>query len=73
MVILLRERVDRAWRARCEYGNLGNRVTCPCLHCGVWRAHEAARVAKEAALQATRRVRQRVKDRAAAAWRRSLL
>jgi len=69
--LLLADRADRAWRARCAFGNLGNRVTCGCLHCGVWRTRDAARVAKEAALQVTRRLRQRAKDRAAAAWRRS--
>jgi len=52
--LLLAERADRAWRSRCGYGNLGNRTTCACLQCGVWRQRLLSRAAREAATQARR-------------------
>ncbi len=38
------DRAAQAWQSRCSYGNLGNRVTCPCVQCGAWRGREARRL-----------------------------
>jgi hypothetical protein len=59
--IPMAERTARGWAARCEVGNLGNRTTCPCLHCGVWRQREAARLLHEATIQARGRIRARAR------------
>jgi len=67
----LATRGDRAWTGRCDYGNLGNRTTCGCVHCQVWRQRDAARLAHEAVLLARHRARQRARDLAATAARRA--
>jgi len=67
----LADRVAQSWAARCGYGGQGNRTTCPCLHCGVWRQRDAARLVQAATVQIAHRIRQRAIDRAKAAARRA--
>lgn len=59
--ISMAERTARAWAARCEISNLTNRVTCPCHHCQVWRQRDAARIRREATIQARGRTRARAR------------
>jgi hypothetical protein len=42
------ERGAQALTDRCEYGPLGNRRTCGCLHCAAWRSRLRQRQARAA-------------------------
>lgn len=53
----IKDRFERSWLARCEYGSLGNRITCPCGHCETWRERNTQRRAHEAKILAHERAR----------------